>query len=115
MQELFGENYNLPKATWVGADRWLVVASTWRKAADGKPSESNTRAWWLDVDAGKLTPIEGFSGQHARHVAAAHDGGFVVVVDPPPVEVVVVEVASAVVVVVEMGGLSTCPERTGQT
>lgn len=83
LRAAFGENFNLPKSVWLSGERWLILAQTWTKRADGEDGESLTRAWWLDLSNEKLTPIEPFTGQGARRVCSTRDGGFVVTIDPP--------------------------------
>ena len=84
LNEVFGDQYYLTTATWIEKDRWLLVGASLREVPGAKLKESTTRAFWLDVDTHKSTPIDPFTAQHARHVAATHDGGFVVILSPPP-------------------------------
>ncbi len=84
LNEVFGDQYHLTTATWIEKDRWLLVGTSLLEVPGAKQKESTTRAFWLDVDTHKATPIEPFTAQHARDVAATHDGGFVVIIDPPP-------------------------------
>jgi len=83
LKELLGENYMLPKIASVGADQWVLIAATWQVTAEGERSEPRTHAWWLSSDTGKLEPIEPFTGQGARRIAAVAGGGFAVTIDPP--------------------------------
>jgi hypothetical protein len=82
LSALFGDDYNVPTATWITGDRWLLVACTWRKDEGGKSIDSRTRAWWLNVATGQQEEILPFTGQGARWVASTHDGGFVAAIFP---------------------------------
>lgn len=82
LREAIGVEYRFPAAAWLGGDRWVLIATVLRSVPGRERMDSATRAWWLDVDSGTLSPIDGFSGAGARHVAATHDGGFVVATSP---------------------------------
>lgn len=60
-------------AAWTMGPRWIVTSTT-----DRKPPN---RAWWLDVEQGRLEPIDGFDCPPIRHLAGRTDGGFVVVTE----------------------------------
>ena len=80
LRGLLGGDGSNATATWLGGERWLLIFQV--HSGSGETAEWSTRAWWLDTNTRKATPIEHFAAEGARHVAASHDGGFVVIVDP---------------------------------
>lgn len=58
---------------WVGGNRFVVTRSESRV-------EWKEKAWWLDVETGKLKAIPGFDYPEVISIVGSADGGFVVLV-----------------------------------